>query len=96
MIFMTGKSTETEISHVIIVSHFMIEQVNTFQLVIVTDGESSFAIFQYLDGGMQWIKSQGKLTPTLPEIPAQAGFDSGSETTGFFLPGSGTTAAFVK
>ncbi|PVD26094.1 hypothetical protein C0Q70_13762 [Pomacea canaliculata] len=72
------------------------DKVNTFQLVIVTDGESSFAIFQYLDGGMQWIKSQGKLTPTVPEIPAQAGFDSGSETTGFFLPGSGTTAAFVK
>ncbi|XP_076463392.1 nidogen-1-like [Babylonia areolata] len=74
------------------------DKVNTFQLVLVTDGESSFAFFHYLDGGMQWVTSQGKLKPTVPDVPGQAGFDRGdgygdrSPT----LPFSGSTAAFVN
>lgn len=73
-------------------------QVNTFQLVLVTDGASSFAFFHYLDNGMQWVSSQGKLAASTPDVPAQAGFDRGNNfrQRSPTLPFSGSTAAFVK
>ncbi|KAL8607394.1 hypothetical protein ACOMHN_024419 [Nucella lapillus] len=74
------------------------DKVNTFQLVLVTDGVSSFAFFHYLDGGMQWVTSQGKLNATVPDVPGQAGFDRGNgyEEQSPTLPFSGSTAAFVN
>lgn len=33
---------------------FLFLQTNTFQCVVVTDGEYSFALFLYLDQGIQW------------------------------------------
>lgn len=76
----------------------MCGQVNTFQLVIVTDGRHSFVFFHYLDGGMGWTVGQGKLTPNVPDVPGQAGFDKGNgyESDSPTLPFSGTTASFVK
>lgn len=67
---------------------------NTFQLVLASDAISSFAFFHYLDRGMQWLASQGKLSQFVGDIPAQAGFDGGQQS--FMLPFSGTTTAFVK
>lgn len=74
------------------------DKVNTFQLVLVTDGISSFAFFHYMDDGIQWIQSQGKLSPTVTDVPAQAGFDAGSDFQGQSnsLPESGTSSSFVN
>lgn len=74
------------------------DKVNTFQLVIVTDGQDSYAFFHYLDSGMQWTVGEGKLSPNVPDVPAQAGFDRGNgyDDNAFVLPFSGTTAAFVN
>ncbi|XP_021357021.1 nidogen-2-like [Mizuhopecten yessoensis] len=61
---------------------------NTFQIVIASDGESSFAFFNYLDDGLNWIRSSGKLSQNDP--PAQAAFDSGEGRIHTKLPFSGT------
>lgn len=66
-------------------------QVNTFQVVIATDGADSYAYFLYPSGGVQWIQSRGK-NPNLPDARAQAGFMSG-EGRLYTLRGSGTEQA---
>ncbi|KAK7103484.1 nidogen-like [Littorina saxatilis] len=75
-----------------------VDRLNTFQLVLVTDGVSSFAFFHYLDDSMQWVRSQGKLATRVPDVPAQAGFDrgNGQRQRNPTLPFSGSTAAFVN
>ncbi|XP_067119899.1 nidogen [Centruroides vittatus] len=65
--------------------------VNTFQVVIVTDGEDSYAYFLYPDGGIQWIQGDGK-NANLPDARAQAGFMSGDGRL-YTLRGSGTDQA---
>ena len=60
---------------------------NSFQIVIASDGSNSFAFFHYADGGIQWIKAMGK-NRNMPDARAQAGIISG-EGTFFTLPGSG-------
>uniref|UniRef100_T1JGD6 Nidogen n=1 Tax=Strigamia maritima TaxID=126957 RepID=T1JGD6_STRMM len=62
------------------------EKKNTFQLVIASDGHSSYALFLYVD--IQWIYYDGKGS-NLPQMRAQAGFMSGESRT-TLLPGSGT------
>lgn len=64
--------------------------VNTFQIVIASDELSSFAIFNYLDKGIKWTTSAGKLAGLREDPPAQAGFDSGSGRRHLKLPYSGT------
>jgi hypothetical protein len=62
---------------------------NTFQLVLVTDGVQSFVIFHYLDNGMTWETGdasggQGGFGGT----QAAAGFDAGNNLDFFTIPGS--------
>ncbi|XP_052256418.1 nidogen-1-like [Dreissena polymorpha] len=65
-------------------------QVNTFQIVVASDALNSFAIFNYLDGGLVWSQSRGKFADSgSRDPPAQAGFDSG-DSLHKKLPHSGT------
>lgn len=63
---------------------------NTFQIVISSDGQDSFAWYHYLDDGINWITSMGKESPFYPDPPAQAGFDSGENMRYYRFPQSGT------
>jgi len=63
------------------------DQTNTFQVVIASDGVDSFVMFLYPE--ITWIRSQGKNSPAVEDVPAQAGFDSGDRRRYFTLPGSG-------
>ncbi|XP_013386084.1 nidogen-1 isoform X2 [Lingula anatina] len=65
--------------------------VNTFQVVLATDGRDTFALFHYVD--INWIQSWGKNAPLAPDVPAQAGFDAGDKRRGLTLPGSATKGA---
>lgn len=71
------------------------DKVNTFQIVLATDGTDTFAFFHYLDNGIQWKKSDGKFTPSYPDIPPQAGFEGGKDGSYFLLDGSGVTGDFI-
>lgn len=64
------------------------DQVNTFQLVIGSNGQDSYALFNYADNGVNWIKGMSK--SNLVNHPAQMGFSSGSEYRHLKLPYSGT------
>ena len=58
-------------------------QTNTFQAVLVTSGRQSFAIFNYLDNGINWSKGDSSI------VPAQVGFNYGGiELNTFTVPGS--------
>ena len=69
---------------------------NTFQLVLATDGQNSFAFFHYLDGGIQWMKSDGKYSPRRPDLMPQAGFDGGRDGQSYSLRGSGDSDEFIR
>lgn len=55
--------------------------------MIVTDSEDSYAIFHYADGGLQWLRGDGK-NPSLPDARGQAGIMSGDGRS-FVLEHSG-------
>lgn len=56
--------------------------------MIATDGYDSYAMFIYMDDQHQWI--QADLKPNVPQVAAQAGFDSGQQNLPpVVLPGSG-------
>ncbi|XP_054720525.1 nidogen-2-like [Uloborus diversus] len=61
---------------------------NTFQVILASDGDDTYAYFLYPSGGVQWIQGQGK-NPDLPDARAQAGFMSGDGRL-YTLRGSGT------
>ncbi|XP_073972916.1 nidogen isoform X4 [Rhodnius prolixus] len=63
------------------------DKLNTFQAVISTDGEESFAEILYADGGIQWMQATNKYG--LPEAKAQAGIVA-PEGKFYTLRGSGT------
>lgn len=67
-------------------------QVNSFQVVITSDGKESFVTFLYPEGGIQSIRGEGKI-PNLPDPRAQAGFMSGDGRLDT-LPDSGTDRVF--
>ncbi|GBL93573.1 Nidogen-1 [Araneus ventricosus] len=67
------------------------DKLNTFQVVIASDGEDSYVYFLYPSNGVQWIQSQGK-NPNLPDARAQAGFMSGDGRL-YTVRGSGTDQA---
>lgn len=69
-------------------------KVNSFQLVLVTDGLNSFAIFLYDDNGINWIDTDRKYSSSSEYTFAQVGVDSGNEKY-FTLPGSGTANVAV-
>eukprot|EP01084_Bolivina_argentea_P080737 146222_1 len=57
---------------------------NTFQAVIVSDGQRSFVIFNYLtDNGIQWTFGEASI-----DKHAQAGFNKGDGVTYASIPGS--------
>ncbi|XP_029904625.1 sushi, nidogen and EGF-like domain-containing protein 1 [Myripristis murdjan] len=66
--------------------------VNTFQVVLITDGELSFTIFQY--NNITWTTgmhaSSGGNMAGLGGIAAQAGFNAGDGKRYFNIPGSRT------
>lgn len=65
---------------------------NTFQLIIASDGSSSFVSILYPINGIQWIRAEGK-AKNFPDAKAQAGFvgPNGQLTT---LRGSGSDQVF--
>ncbi|XP_007432937.1 IgGFc-binding protein-like [Python bivittatus] len=68
------------------------KKVNTFQVVLTTDGELSFVMFNYAD--IQWTTgtaSGGNAKTGLGGIPAQAGFDNGDKVNYYIMPGSRTS-----
>lgn len=64
------------------------DKVNTFQVVIASDGFDSYVEFLYADGGIQWIQGIGD-SSGLPDARAQAGLVSGDGRL-YTLRGSGT------
>ena len=52
---------------------------NTFQLVLATDGSRSFALFLYLDGGIEWPNEVYSRTAT-------SGYDTGDGVNYFMHP----------
>ena len=67
------------------------DKVNTFQLAVASDGESSYAIFLYPEGGVGWIRGEGK-SGNMGDARAQAGIISG-EGINFIFEESGTDQA---
>ena len=66
-------------------------QTNTFQLVLATDGNSSLALFLYLDDGIQWTTGDdGGGTNGLGGTEAQVGYDAGDSIDYYTVPGSMT------
>ena len=60
--------------------------------MVASDGYNSYAMFIYMDRGLQWVQAQ--LKPQVPEVAAQAGFDSGTQTYApVILPDSGLPGA---
>lgn len=62
---------------------------NTFQLIIASNGSSSYAMIMYPTNGIQWIRSEGKQKNT-PEAKAQAGFFGPRSDQMTLLRGSGS------
>ena len=68
-------------------------QLNTFQCVLATDGRSSFAIFHYVRGGIQWTTGDASNgMDGLGGTPAQVGFNAGDGIRFASVPGSRTAA----
>ena len=61
------------------------------QLAVASDGESSYAIFLYPEGGIEWIRGEGK-SGNMGDARAQAGIISG-EGINFIFEESGTDQA---
>ncbi len=69
-------------------------QTNTFQCVMATDGVSSFVIFLFADGEIQWTTGddQSGGTDGLGGTPAIVGFSAGDGIRYTKVPGSRTDA----
>lgn len=67
------------------------DRINTYQLVLVTNGEETYAFFHYADGGIQWLTGDGK-NNNMPDARGQAGLVSGDGRF-FELRASGTDQA---
>ena len=71
-----------------------VDKLNTFQVVLTTDGEQSFVIFHYLDNGMQWEAGDadggvgGFIAIGGMGTSATAGFDAGDNVNFSTVPGS--------
>jgi hypothetical protein len=63
-------------------------QTNTFQAVLITDGNCSHVTYLYVDRLIQWTTGDASGGEGgLGGRPAQAGFDAGDATRSFSLPG---------
>ena len=68
-------------------------QTNTFQVVLITDGNCSFVTYLYADELIQW--TTGDASGGVGGFGgrhAQAGFDAGDRMRHFTIPGSGMPA----
>jgi len=71
-----------------------VDKLNTFQVVLTTNGVQSFVIFHYLDNGMQWEAgdADGGVGGFIPiggtGTSAAAGFDAGDNVNFFTITGS--------
>ncbi|XP_014255919.1 nidogen-1 isoform X1 [Cimex lectularius] len=65
------------------------DKVNTYQLILTTDGEETFVELLYADDGIQWIQAENKHVPFETDIRAQAALILPNGRL-FSLPGSGT------
>ena len=63
------------------------DKTNMVQLILASDGLRTFAVFLYPEGGIKWVRGQGKNRNQL-DPQAQAGFMSG-EGQSYLLPPSG-------
>ena len=66
-------------------------QTNTFQCIMITDGNNSFVIFLYADNLIQWSRADPS-TEGGTVVDAQGGFNAGDGTRHFTIEGSQTTA----
>ena len=67
------------------------DQTNTFQLVLATDGFSSFAIFLYLEDGIQWTTAENSDGSNgFGGTEAQVGYDAGDGVNFHSVNGSMT------
>ena len=68
-------------------------QTNTFQCVLASDGSSSFAVFLYADGGIQWTTGDNSGgAGGRGGTPALAGVNAGDGIQSETVPGSNTQA----
>ena len=68
-----------------------IQQTNTFQCVLVSDGSLSFVIFLYADGEIQWTTGDASGgSGGFGGTPAQVGFNTGDGERFASVPGSQT------
>ena len=67
--------------------YVFIQQTNTFQCVLVTDGTNSFTILLYADGEIKWLRHD-----TNDISYTQVGFNAGDNINFLTLPGSHTPA----
>lgn len=65
------------------------DKVNSFQLVIASDGSDSFAIYLYADDGINWVRGDGKFFP-VEDVFAQVGVEAADGQRYFTFPESGT------
>ncbi|KAF5302810.1 hypothetical protein FQA39_LY01990 [Lamprigera yunnana] len=65
-----------------------VDKLNTFQVIIASDGSESFVEFLYPENGIQWIQGTGS-DSGLPDARAQAGFIA-ADGRFHLLHGSGT------
>ncbi|CAG0888055.1 unnamed protein product [Cyprideis torosa] len=68
------------------------DNTNTFQLVVASDGQESYAFFLYPEDGIQWERAEGK-NQHVPDAHAQAGTMNENSKL-FLLKGSGTDQIF--
>jgi hypothetical protein len=77
-----------------------VDMVNTFQMSIITDGATTYAIFDYLDDGMTWETGDASGgSGGFGGTPATAGFDKGDSVNFYTIPGSeaaGIAAALMN
>lgn len=65
---------------------------NTYQIVVISDGEESFVEILYADNGIQWIQGVPTDQSGFPDAKAQAGFMQ--DGLMYTLPSSGTDQVF--
>ena len=63
-------------------------QLNTFQLVLATDGRRSIAVFNYAEDGINWAGRAILSLGVGVGLGAVAGYNVGDENRHFTLPGS--------
>ena len=68
-------------------------QTNTFQCILATNGESSYVIFLYADGGIQWTTGDASDgVGGLGGTPAHVGLNAGDGINFVNVPGSETSS----